>query len=455
MDNSSAQAVPGSDADLIRAVASGDASAYVGLHERHVTAARTLAGLIMKDPAQAEQVLSDAFTRLRDVLRRGAGPAEALRPYLLTVVRREARARQNAEQEPAPGAAPPDPGEPLIIDPLIADLAATPLARAFMAQPERWRAALWHISVEETEAALTAAVLGLTPGGVDELAGQARAGLITGCLGLYRSGLDQEACKSAAGLLGAHADGSLSGFDEREVQQHLRDCRQCRAGAFELAELGRSLRRVVAPVILGSAAASYLARAGTKAGAKAAPRAAARVAPKTSPKASPKTSPKASPKTSPKAVAGATAAETAVTATDGTAVVMASEASEAGAGPGRTGPLHQRRVLAVAGLVLAAFAATGLALTLTTGNQQAPRGDSHPAAAAVPTPPSSSPAPSSPAASSPTPARHHTPATVSRVKPSPSPSPTPLPSPSPTLPVLPSPQPLPSPPHRHHRHPFG
>ena len=97
MDNSSAQAVPRSDADLIRAVASGDAAAYVGLHERHVAAARSLAGLIVADSAEAEQVLSAAFTRLRDAIRLGAGPAEALRPYLLTVVRREARVRSASQ----------------------------------------------------------------------------------------------------------------------------------------------------------------------------------------------------------------------------------------------------------------------------------------------------------------------------------------------------------------------
>ncbi|HEX3921152.1 MAG TPA: zf-HC2 domain-containing protein [Streptosporangiaceae bacterium] len=443
--------MPRSDADLIRAVASGDAAAYVGLHERHVAAARSLAGLVVADSAGAEQVLSATFARLRDAIRLGAGPAEALRPYLLTVVRREARARQGGEPAPAPGvAAQAGSGEPLIIDPLVAELAASPMARAFLALPERWRAALWHEAIEEADPAETAAVLGAAVDGAAQIVGQARAGLIVECLKRYWSGLDQEACRSAIGLLSAHADGVLSGFDEREVQQHLRDCRQCRAAAFELAELGRSLRRVVAPVILGSAAPRYLARAGTGARAGA----------------------KAGGKAGPIAAAGAAAAAAAATAvgapgeaasaetTGGPAVSMA---AEAGGGRRRIGQMpRQQRVLAGAGLLLTAFVVAGLALTLAAGS--APHGNPRPAAAAVPTPPASSPVPSSPAAPSPRHARHHhPPATVSRaVKPTPSPSPSPSPSasptpalPVPTAPVLPSPLPFPTPPgHRHHRHPF-
>ncbi len=503
MDNSSAQAVPRSDADLIRAVASGDAGAYVGLHERHVAAARSLAGLIVADSAEAEQVLSAAFTRLRDAIRLGAGPAEALRPYLLTVVRREARARQAGEPARAPDvAAQVGYGEPLIIDPLVAELAASPLARAFLALPERWRTALWHEAIEEADPAETAAVLGTTADGAAQIAGQAQAGLIVECLKRYWSGLDQEACRSAIGQLSAHADGSLSGFDHREVQQHLRDCRQCRAAAFELAELGRSLRRVVAPVILGSAAARYLARpgTGTKAAVKAAPQAGAKrlgrrqgrrqaARPGRAPGPCPVVlcpSPAAPDRAaaSAGAAAGAASAGAAVAGTGtgagaaasagagqavagagvGTAAADAaaaahaaaatsvgatsaetahgpavSMAAEAGGGRRRIGQMpRQQRVLAGAGLLLTAFVVAGLALTLATGS--GPRGNPRPAAAAVPTPAASSPAPSSPAAPSPRHARHHhPPATVSRVaKPTPSPSPSPSPSASPT-PTLPVP----------------
>src|SRR6202050_4543167 len=85
------QALPSSDAELIKAVASGTAAAYATLHERHIAAARILARQVAPSAAEAEEVLSETFARLHGVLRRGEGPAEALRPFLLTAVRRGAR----------------------------------------------------------------------------------------------------------------------------------------------------------------------------------------------------------------------------------------------------------------------------------------------------------------------------------------------------------------------------
>jgi DNA-directed RNA polymerase specialized sigma24 family protein len=458
MDKSSAQAVPGGDAELIRAVASGDAAAYVGLHERHVAAARSLAGLVVADPAEAEQVLSEAFTRLRDALRRGTGPQEALRPYLLTAVRRVARERIDAGRadagrpgasqpaaepaervEPAQAAEPaepakaaagqPDLGEPLLIDPAIADLAGTPLARAFMSLPDRWRAALWHTAIEQAAPADVAAILGLTAEGAAELDGQARAGLIRAALMLQRSGLTREDCTAAVSGLDADPDGTLTGFDDRPVQAHLRGCRECRAAAFELADLGRSLRRVVAPIILGSATAAYLARGGASAGP-----------------------------------AGRAAA---AGVTSGLTSGVTSGLRRMGQAPRRIGRVpRQQRVLAGGGLLLAAFAVTGLALLLTAGGQ--PQASPHQVAAAGPSPtpasrvtpaPSSAPAPSRHRAATTSriaqPARSVSP-TPSRTAPSPTaPSPT-APSPTTPVPTLPVPTPFPTPPgHRHHRHPFG
>ena len=62
------------DAELIGAITSGDAAAHATLRERHEAAARSLARQLVKDPAEADEVVSETFTRLRDVIRRGGGP---------------------------------------------------------------------------------------------------------------------------------------------------------------------------------------------------------------------------------------------------------------------------------------------------------------------------------------------------------------------------------------------
>src|SRR3954451_19018345 len=75
------------DAELISAVRGGDSDAYGELFARHVDAARRLARQLT-GPADADDLVSDAFTKVLTVLQRGGGPDLAFRAYLLTAVRR-------------------------------------------------------------------------------------------------------------------------------------------------------------------------------------------------------------------------------------------------------------------------------------------------------------------------------------------------------------------------------
>lgn len=393
MDESAAQAVSRSDAQLITAAAAGDTAAYDVLSERHAAAARSLAGLLSADPAEAEAITTDAFTRLRYELRVGSGPLAALRPHLFLAVRWAAYRRLRPEEAQAAGGRDADTGpdsqEPLFVAPAVRDLVWSPLNRAFLSRPERSRAVLWHLDVEQIGPAQTAAILGLTQEGVFEFAGDARAGLRQSYLSQYVAGTPREHCASAMAALGTRADGQLTGLGEPAVAQHLGDCPDCQAAVGELSDLGQSLGRVIAPIYLGTAAAAYLqASLGGLHWTRERPR---------------------------------------VT---------------------RSAP-RSRRTLAVACGLLAAGAATGLALmlTATAGPGQHTAAQDQPAAAARPSSqPGSVPTGSLPAGSVPS---------ASPTAPSPgpaSPSPSPVatsPSPQPTVP-LPSPTP---PRHHHHHHP--
>jgi len=298
---SSSPPAPRGDAELIGAAASGDEAAYATLRERHEAAARSLARQLVKDPAEADELVSETFTRLHGVLRRGGGPEAAVRPYLLHAVRRVADERSSGQREQTaagersgrPGGTAAggrsgqpgetaagegeSPGEPLPGDPAAAEAESEPLVRAFLSLPERWRAVLWQTEIERADPGQAAAGLGATADGLAELGEQARADLSRAYLKLYLAGLTREDCRSAAGKLDLHLIGAARGHNEGKVQRHLRSCRACRAVAVELAGLGRSLRRVVAPVFLGPATAAYLAaaqagparRAGAPAGASA------------------------------------------------------------------------------------------------------------------------------------------------------------------------------------------
>jgi DNA-directed RNA polymerase specialized sigma24 family protein len=247
MDETTAWAVRSADAQLISATASGDVAAYALLHQRHKAAAQNLAAQLSADPAEVEAIVSAAFAELHGVLRSGGGPTEALRPYLLTVVRGGAHDRQASNGAQAESAS-------------FADPSVSLLGRAFMSLPERWRAAVWLTLIEQASTEETAAILGLAIDGITEFTGQARATLVDAYLGRYLSGVTRGDCKSATGALGIDSGGTVIVPDEWTAQ-HLRDCPACRSMVAELGDLSQSLRRVVAPIFLGSAAAAYLSSA--------------------------------------------------------------------------------------------------------------------------------------------------------------------------------------------------
>ena len=79
-----------SDAELIDAVRKGTVSAYGSLYERHVASAYNLARQLSRSPAEADDLVSEAFAKVLDTLRGGRGPDSAFRAYLLTALRHTA-----------------------------------------------------------------------------------------------------------------------------------------------------------------------------------------------------------------------------------------------------------------------------------------------------------------------------------------------------------------------------
>jgi len=74
------------DRDLIGRVRAGDASAYAVLYERHREPAMRLARRLTT-PDRAQDLVSEAFAKVLDVLGRGLGPQDSFRAYLNTTIR--------------------------------------------------------------------------------------------------------------------------------------------------------------------------------------------------------------------------------------------------------------------------------------------------------------------------------------------------------------------------------
>ena len=111
MNQSSSASVPASDAELLNTIRSGDPGAYALLRERHAAPARRLAGQLVSGPGAADDVVASAFTQVLEAIRRGGGPTDAFRPYLLIVVRRAAISSVSGDDADIPT------DEQLIFDP--------------------------------------------------------------------------------------------------------------------------------------------------------------------------------------------------------------------------------------------------------------------------------------------------------------------------------------------------
>lgn len=215
MDESSGGSTPAGDAELLNRIRSGRPESYDVLRARHAAAAACLADRLGLDPDTATISVDTAFTLILDAIKRGGGPTDAFRPYLLTAIRRVAA----GVGVPADDQQIPDPGQ-LFDGPPAAGGLGVPLAAAFTSLPERWRAVLWHADIERAAPADIGPVLGLAPAEVTALTANARSG-----------------------LRHAYLQHQAGGGGRKPAS---------------LADTGPALRTVVAPMVLGTATAGYL-----------------------------------------------------------------------------------------------------------------------------------------------------------------------------------------------------
>jgi RNA polymerase sigma factor (sigma-70 family) len=249
-----------SDPELIAATRRGDTTAYAVLYERHVHAARRLARVLSRDPAGADDLVSEAFAKLLHTFREGGGPDLAFRPYMLQTLRNTFydRVRRDKKVEFTDDLTEHDSGE-IYVDPAVEGQERRYAALAFGKLPERWRMVLWHTEVEEDSPAKIATMLGMTPNGVSALAYRAREKLRQNYLSEHAADAPREECRWTVDRIGARVRGKLGERDASKVDDHLNACVTCNLLFAELTELNSGLRGVIAVIFLGGAASPYLA----------------------------------------------------------------------------------------------------------------------------------------------------------------------------------------------------
>lgn len=252
-----------SDAELISRVRGGDVAAYGELFSRHVSAANRLGRQLVRGP-DVDDLVSEAFTKVLQLLKDGKGPDVAFRAYLLTAVRRlhVDRIRATSKLHTSDDMTQFDPGVPFK-DTAVANFESQAASRAFASLPERWQLVLWHLEVEGQKPAEVAPLLGMSANSVSALAYRAREGLRQAFLTMHLSDISDKECRWVTEQLGAYVRKGLSRRDNAKVQDHLDECRQCTAMYLELTEVNSNLAGIIAPLILGAAAAGYLSSSGT------------------------------------------------------------------------------------------------------------------------------------------------------------------------------------------------
>jgi RNA polymerase sigma factor (sigma-70 family) len=246
-----------SDVELLRLVRAGRDDAFGELFVRHGAAARGFAMRSCAEVADAEDMAAEAFFRVFQAVRRGSGPQDNVRAYLLTVLRRLAMEWRMRRRD-----------VPIADDELGRQLDAGYLpstnsadiqliVRAFTTLPGRWRAVLWRVEVEGERPATAARHFGLSPNATAALARRARQGLRAAYLQahLAPSG-GPHGCRPVVAKLGGFTAGQVTGAEAARIREHLSMCVSCQALHAELEDVCRGLRRYAGSMVAPAAGAA-------------------------------------------------------------------------------------------------------------------------------------------------------------------------------------------------------
>lgn len=253
-----------SDEALVEQTRAGDQRAYAELWRRHFRSGARVARQFTSS-IDADDLVSEAYTRIYQRVLAGGGPTGAFRPYLFTTIRNLASswgaARKDVQVDDIA-----DFEDPATLDdPAAVALDRTLTARAFRTLPDRWQSVLWYTEVEGMDPHEVAPIMGMTANGVAALSYRAREGLRKAWLQAHINDATASGeCQWTISKLGDHARRGLSNRDRERMTDHLATCAKCSIISEEVDEVGSRLALVMIPLLLGGVAGgAYLASFGT------------------------------------------------------------------------------------------------------------------------------------------------------------------------------------------------
>ncbi|SFO54045.1 sigma-70 family RNA polymerase sigma factor [Amycolatopsis rubida] len=234
------------DAELLAAVRAGDCQAGGELFRRHVSLMRRVAAGLVRQQAERDDLVAEAFARVLSTVAAGGGPESNAPAYLVATMRNLFARWSRHENRIDLYATVP---EPVTLDGGADELAVMRsedrlVWSAYRTLPGRWRTVLWRMSAEGDTPAELAPVLGVSPNGVAVLARRAREGLRQAYLQVQVPDAELPQCQEVRRRMGAWLRGTLPARRAGVLAGHLAVCEPCHAVAAELAEVNRELPRM-------------------------------------------------------------------------------------------------------------------------------------------------------------------------------------------------------------------
>ncbi len=219
----------GSDADLARAAAAGDRTAFAGIYDRYADRLHDFGAGMLGDRDSAADCVQDAFCLAATRLPQLRDP-DKLRPWLYSIVRNEALRRirdrrREAPSEVLPDQASCDPGpDTLVARTELADL----IADAAGGLSDRDRSVLELAFRHGLTGADLAEALGVSTGAANTIASRLRDTIerSLGALLVARRVRNSGGCQELATILDGW-DGQLNVLMRKRISRHIESCDVC------------------------------------------------------------------------------------------------------------------------------------------------------------------------------------------------------------------------------------
>ncbi|MBN0042658.1 ricin-type beta-trefoil lectin domain protein [Streptomyces actuosus] len=225
---------------------------------RHWRPVHTYAVICLASSADvAAMATAAAFHQVFDRLTLGESGA-ALRPRLLVAVRDIVRRWAAADRmtEVLPQLLKPAGGRGMRAAKYMTSENRQLTEEAFTVLPAHFQCLLWHTEVEGEPISVPAALLGLDAVSAGSLLEQAREKLREGCVTAHRERAPSKDCRFYNRLLDVPIRRGKALLPD--VQEHLDQCRYCRAAAEQLGRFDGRLGELLAEAVLGWGARRYL-----------------------------------------------------------------------------------------------------------------------------------------------------------------------------------------------------